>query len=159
MPCQLLVPARIVAIAMARQAFEAPEGDDAGRAAMLADQLLVTKHVASALEEKGGRRLTALRTDKGEMSCAPTLNEMSEPVHVFPVRDAVDAAFPLTRSQSRRTQKWKSVTPTHSLRMVTVPTSRAKRVPQLHARELRNSPTMNRVPDLIAAPASRVPRA
>jgi hypothetical protein len=43
--CRPLVSARIVAIAVMRQAFETPEGDDAGRGAVLAHELLVTDSV------------------------------------------------------------------------------------------------------------------
>jgi len=67
---------------MACEAFETPEGDDAGLATLLADKGLVTELEASALVGVPGRRLPALRTDQGEMSCPPTLGEMSEPVHV-----------------------------------------------------------------------------
>ena len=71
------------AIVMACQAFETPEGDHAGPATFLADEALVTEHEASALVHMRRRRLLALRTDQREMSCTPTLSEMSKPVHVF----------------------------------------------------------------------------
>src|SRR5438445_11269733 len=74
--------ARLSAIGPARQAFETPEGDYAGLAAVLADKLFVTEHEASTLEREGGRGPPALRTDQREISCAPAQNEMSQPVHV-----------------------------------------------------------------------------
>src|SRR5882757_3916247 len=74
---------RLSAIGPARQAFETPEGDNAGLAALLADELFVTEHEASTLERKGGSGPPAMRTDQGEISCAPAQNEMSQPVHVF----------------------------------------------------------------------------
>jgi hypothetical protein len=52
---------------------------------LLADEALVTEHEASTLVHMRRGRLLALRTDQGEMSCAPTLSEMSKPVHVFPL--------------------------------------------------------------------------
>jgi hypothetical protein len=81
-----------------RQAFETPEGDDASRAAMLADELLVTEHVASAPEQWRGRRPPALRTDERKMSDAPALREMSEPVHVVLMRGRRSVSSGLTRS-------------------------------------------------------------
>lgn len=72
---------------MARQAFETPEGDHAALATVLADEVLVTEHEASALVHMRRRRLLALGADQGQMSCTPTLSEMSEPVHVFLLRD------------------------------------------------------------------------
>jgi hypothetical protein len=42
------------AIVMASQAFEPPEGDDAGLATLLADEVLVTELEASALERMRG---------------------------------------------------------------------------------------------------------
>ena len=76
------------AIVMVCQAFETPEGDHAGLATFLAEEVLVTEHEASALVHMRRRRLLTLRTDQGEMSCTPTLSEMSEPVHVFLLHDA-----------------------------------------------------------------------
>ncbi|MDA9519489.1 hypothetical protein XI06_03755 [Bradyrhizobium sp. CCBAU 11434] len=72
---------------MACQAFETPEGDDAGPATLLADEVLVTELEASTLVHIRRSRLLALRTDQGEMSCTPTLSEMSEPDHVFLLHD------------------------------------------------------------------------
>ena len=80
-------PVRGGAIVMARQAFETPEGDHAALTTMLADEVLVTELEASALVHMRRRRLLALRADQREMSCTPTLSEMSEPVHVFLLRD------------------------------------------------------------------------
>lgn len=155
------------AIVMASQAFEPPEGDDAGLATPLADETLVTEFEASALERKQGRRLLALRTDQGEMSCPPTLSEMSEPVHVFLCTTRGPLSSGLTRSQSHRTQKWKSRTPAYSLRMSFIYTLCAWKVapgpaatvalPPWLARDgtqirrqfsasFRGSPAMNRVP-------------